>query len=131
MSTIYLDKYIPMLFAKWIPTYFENNIHTFIHTPDHACIFAILIKFPFAFSENCRKCRYLDTMDCRLCGGRGHIQAHCPDTWRRFHATTTSSGSIVAPNIDVHLPPHQVWCCNCARQGNVHLIPFYFYTNNM
>ena len=41
------------------------------------------------YSENCRKCRYLDTMDCRLCGGRGHIQSRCPDTWRRYHATTT------------------------------------------
>ena len=28
-------------------------------------------------------------MDCRLCGGRGHIQSRCPDTWRRYHATTT------------------------------------------
>ena len=104
-------------------TYFENNmVGTSVH------IFAILIKFPFPFSENCRRCRYLDTMDCRLCGGRGHIQAHCPDTWRRFHATTTSSGSIVAPNIDVHLPPHQVWCCNCARQGNVPIsVLFLFY----
>ena len=56
-------------------------------------------------------------MDCRLCGGRGHIQSHCPDTWRRFHASTSAKAGLFVPDIDVHVPAHQAWCCNCARQG--------------
>ena len=51
------------------------------------------------YSENCRKCRYLDTIDCRLCGGRGHIQAHCPDTWRRYHATLSANKGMHSVDI--------------------------------
>ena len=42
-------------------------------------------------------------MDCRLCGGRGHIQSRCPDTWRRYHATTT-------PNIGEEMNIFYVKC---------------------
>ena len=60
-----------------------------------------------------------DAMDCRLCGGRGHIQSQCPDTWRRYHSTTTTtSHDIVQPPNEVHVRPQKAWCANCARQGH-------------
>jgi len=81
-----------------------------------------------SYSENCRKCRYLDTMDCRQCGGRGHIQSHCPDNWRRYHASTSAKAGLFVPDVDVHVPAHQAWCCNCARQGHyVHQCRAYSY----
>ena len=63
-------------------------------------------------------------MDCRQCGGRGHIQSHCPDNWRRYHASTSAKAGLFVPNIDVHLPAHQAWCCNCARQGQYNILFF-------
>ncbi len=74
-------------------------------------------NFGEPYTTQCRKCRYLDTMVCRLCGGRGHIQSHCADHWRRYHATTSpqQSGPRVPPE-DTHLATNRVWCCNCARQ---------------
>ena len=58
-------------------------------------------------------------MDCRLCGGRGHIQSQCPDTWRRYHSTTTTtSHDIVQPPNEVHVRPQKAWCANCARRGH-------------
>jgi hypothetical protein len=82
------------------------------------------------YTLNCRKCRYLDSMDCRLCGGRGHIQSQCPDIWRRYHATTTPNQGIVQPEPNVHLPLRKIWCSNCARQGHyLHQCRSYSYSS--
>ena len=63
-------------------------------------------------------------MDCRQCGGRGHIQSHCPDNWRRYHASTSAKAGLFVPDVDVHVPAHQAWCCNCARQGQYNILIF-------
>lgn len=65
--------------------------HTYLRCPNQHCLRCMSNTDHQAFSENCRKCRYLDTMDCRNCGGRGHIQSGCPDIWRRYHATTDAT----------------------------------------
>lgn len=69
------------------------------------------------YSENCRKCRYLDTMQCRLCGGCGHIQSKCPDTWRRYHATL-DAGEKPTSKGQNQISALKSWCCNCGRQGH-------------
>lgn len=100
--------------------------HTYFHCPDAHCLRCGNPGEPF--SENCRKCRYLDTMDCRLCGGRGHIQNQCSDIWRRYHATL-KKGQPLEPKKSVHLPATEVWCCNCGKKGHlVHQCRAYSYS---
>ena len=73
---------------------FLSLINLFRNCPNQHCLRCGQPGVPF--SENCNKCRYLDSMDCRLCGGRGHIQSRCPDTWRRYHATLSpNTGKIL------------------------------------
>ena len=60
-------------------------------------------------------CRKLRDVACRTCGFPGHVARDCPDTWRRYHATTRA-GDVVKPGPGAHKPDRECWCCNCGRK---------------
>ena len=70
----------------------------------------------------CMHCRRLNTSECFVCGGKGHVKSSCPDLWRRFHATISGPEGVV--NIPFggldqsHKSLSQIWCCNCAKKGH-------------
>jgi hypothetical protein len=67
-------------------------------------------------------CRRLNTSECFVCGGKGHVKSSCPDLWRRFHATISGPEGVVdVPFGGVdrsHKSLSQIWCCNCAKKGH-------------
>ena len=93
----------------------EEDSHVWQRCPKSRCF---RCSTPGPFAESCRNCRYLDSMVCRICGGKGHVQANCSDKWRRFHATT-SGNQIVKPTSNIHKPTEEVFCPNCGKQGHL------------
>ena len=93
----------------------EEDSHVWQRCPQSRCF---RCSAPGPYAESCRNCRYLDSMVCRICGGKGHVQANCTDKWRRFHATT-SSNQIVKPTSNIHRPTEEVFCPNCGKQGHL------------
>ena len=70
----------------------------------------------------CMHCRRLNTSECFVCGGKGHVKSSCPDLWRRFHVTLSGPEGVVnVPFGGVdrsHKSLSQIWCCNCAKKGH-------------
>ncbi|KAL8591364.1 hypothetical protein ACOMHN_052628 [Nucella lapillus] len=52
---------------------------------------------------------------CARCLFRGHAEDECPDLWRQYHLTITTSKDLTPSKKQVN---SQAYCCNCAKRGH-------------
>ncbi|KAK7112227.1 zinc finger CCHC domain-containing protein 7-like isoform X2 [Littorina saxatilis] len=72
-------------------------------------------NFPGHMGADCPSPRRNPRDLCARCRVRGHSEEHCPDHWRQYHATVTTSEELVQKKKSVN---PRVYCCNCARRGH-------------
>ncbi|XP_063395562.1 uncharacterized protein LOC134680365 [Cydia fagiglandana] len=70
----------------------------------------------FMYSTSCRACAPWRGLACAECGARGHPASHCPDTWRRYHATIDENMPLEQCG---EKPLYQLQCSGCTRRGHL------------
>ncbi|XP_069700500.1 zinc finger CCHC domain-containing protein 7-like isoform X2 [Periplaneta americana] len=72
-----------------------------------------------AYKECCSNCLSTNNSKyCNVCNGVDHLGADCPETWRRYHATTSNMTSPSGSSTPQFKPQTEQFCCNCARKGH-------------
>ncbi|PSN45700.1 hypothetical protein C0J52_11941 [Blattella germanica] len=74
-----------------------------------------------SYNFGCRNCSALaySLAYCNKCNSNGHLEFECPESWRRYHSTTTTEGMANLPET-VYKPRDQQFCCNCAARGHLY-----------
>ncbi|XP_063357910.1 uncharacterized protein LOC134647488 [Cydia amplana] len=70
----------------------------------------------FMYSTSCRSCAPWRGLTCAECGRPGHPASHCPDTWRRYHATIDENMPLEQCG---EKPLYQLQCSGCTRRGHL------------
>ncbi|XP_063616352.1 uncharacterized protein LOC134789684 [Cydia splendana] len=70
----------------------------------------------FMYSTSCRACAPWRGLACAECGAPGHPASHCPDTWRRYHATIDENMPLEQCG---EKPLYQLQCSGCTRRGHL------------
>ncbi|XP_014284166.1 zinc finger CCHC domain-containing protein 7 [Halyomorpha halys] len=89
-----------------------NTGHNEYHCPSKKCLNCG--RKNAVYVAMCKACEAAKFKTCSECQQEGHTKDLCPDTWRRYHATT--KGELVVKEETVN---ERLMCCNCAQSGHL------------